>query len=52
MHTHSLHGEQLDLIILAFEKLLNVLENGDGSLQITCGSLANYKNSTTRNMNQ
>lgn len=40
MNTHSLHGEQLYLIILAFEESLNILEDRDSSLQITCGSLA------------
>lgn len=52
VHTHSLHGEQLYLIILAFEKFLNILEDGNGSLQITCGSLANYNTTTAHYRNQ
>lgn len=38
-HTHPLHGEQLDLVGSAFEESEHVLEDGDGALQVTCGSL-------------
>lgn len=47
LYTHPLHGEQLYLIILAFEKFLNILENSNSSLQISRGSLANYKTDNT-----
>lgn len=43
INAHPLQGKHLYLIILAFEKSLNIFKGYNSALQITCGSLTCYK---------